>query len=398
MQASGSRVIGLCFLVAIIEGFDLQAAGVAAPLLAPAFGLGPAQMGVFFAMATLGLIVGALLGGRIADRWGRKAGLVLALATFGVFSIATAFTWDLTSLCVARCLTGIGLGAALPNIIAIAAESVPAKRTSTAVAVMYAGFPIGGALAALTSVLNLHGGWTTVFLVGGVAPVVVAPLLIWLLPTMTSDKSLEPGAPSEPLKALFGPSQALPTLALWLAFFFSLLVLYLLLNWLPALLIERGADRTAAGGVQIAFNLAGAVTSLFIGRAMDRFSRKLVVTVTFGALIVALLSLSLVSSLTMVLISAVLIGGAVLGVQAILYGLAPAQYPSAVRGTGVGAAVAVGRLGSIAGPLLAGMLVAAGATGGSVFLSIVPIAALGGAATLWLICSRALPSPIDKNS
>jgi len=263
---------------------------------------------------------------------------------------------------------------------------------------MYAGFPIGGALAALTSVLNLHGGWTTVFLVGGVAPVVVAPLLIWLLPTMTSDKSLEPGAPSEPLKALFGPSQALPTLALWLAFFFSLLVLYLLLNWLPALLIERGADRTAAGGVQIAFNLAGAVTSLFIGRAMDRFSRKLVVTVTFGALIVALLSLSLVSSLTMVLISAVLIGGAVLGVQAILYGLAPAQYPSAVRGTGVGAAVAVGRLGSIAGPLLAGMLVAAGATGGSVFLSIVPIAALGGAATLWLICSRALPSPIDKNS
>ena len=253
----------LCFLVATIEGFDLQAAGVAAPLLAPAFKLGPAQMGLFFSAATIGLIVGALLGGRVADRVGRKPGLIVALALFGIFSIATAFAWSFPSLVVWRFLTGVGLGGALPNLIAVAAETSTPSRTSSRVAAMYAGMPIGGGVAGLVSLLEWHGGWSTIFLVGGAAPLVVTPLLVRFLPAVPL--STGTGASSMRLRAahaLFGQTRWITTLLLWAGFFLSLLVLYLLLNWLPALLVSRGIDRRGASTVQIVFNLAGAAGSI----------------------------------------------------------------------------------------------------------------------------------------
>ncbi|WP_223252189.1 MFS transporter [Paracoccus mutanolyticus] len=125
----GGRALTLAFLAAVIEGFDLQAAGVAVPKLAPAFGLTPQQIGLFFSAATFGLIFGALAGGRIADAWGRRTGLVIALVAFGVFSIATAYTATFEQLVVMRFLTGVGLGGALPNLVNIAAESTdPANR------------------------------------------------------------------------------------------------------------------------------------------------------------------------------------------------------------------------------------------------------------------------------
>ena len=154
----GGRALTLAFLAAVIEGFDLQAAGVAVPKLAPAFGLTPQQIGLFFSAATFGLIFGALAGGRIADAWGRRTGLVIALVAFGVFSIATAYTTTFEQLVVMRFLTGVGLGGALPNLVNIAAESTDPANRGKAVSIMYAGIPLGGAIASGVSMLGLHGG------------------------------------------------------------------------------------------------------------------------------------------------------------------------------------------------------------------------------------------------
>ncbi|MEI9852473.1 MAG: 3-(3-hydroxy-phenyl)propionate transporter MhpT [Sphingomonas sp.] len=376
----------LCFLVSMIEGFDLQAAGVTAPRLAPALGIGSGNMGLFFSAATIGLIVGALIGGRLADRIGRRSGLLLALTAFGVCSIATAFAWNFPSLFAFRFLTGVGLGGALPNLIAIAAET-NRGRASSAVAAMYAGMPAGGAVAALLSVLDAHGPWQLIFVIGGVAPLIVAPFVLFLLPALRIRRSGAGGSDlHRTVRALFGPGQWQRTIALWIGFFFALVVLYLLLNWLPVLLVARGMGPTQAGTVQIVFNVAGSAGSLLAGWGMEGARRRHTVLICFGGVIVALTALALTpANFVLVLVAGAVVGGTVMGTQAILYGLAPAQYPVEVRGTGVGAAVAVGRLGSVAGPLLAGLLLAAGKDSAQILMGIAPIAILGGLATLYLV-------------
>lgn len=168
LRPGGGRALALAFLAAVIEGFDLQAAGVAVPKLAPAFALSPQQIGAFLSSATIGLILGALAGGRIADVWGRRTGLVLSLITFGFFSVMTIFVSTYEQLLILRFLTGVGLGGAFPNMLNIAAESVEQNARGRAVAVVYAGVPLGGAVASGVSMLGLHGGdWHTIFLVGG---------------------------------------------------------------------------------------------------------------------------------------------------------------------------------------------------------------------------------------
>lgn len=385
----GGRALTLAFLAATIEGFDLQAAGVAVPKLAPAFGLSPQQIGLFFSAATFGLIFGALAGGRIADAWGRRMGLLLALLTFGVFSIATAFTSTFEQLLVMRFLTGVGLGGALPNLVNIAAESAAPQNRGKAVAIMYAGVPLGGAIASGVSMLGLHGGdWHSIFLIGGILPLLLAPFIHFLLPPLAVVKA-EAQSAAGAFARVFAPGTLTVTLALWISFFLGLLVVYLLLNWMPQLLVSRGLERNQASLVQILFNLGGVAGSLIGGRMLDRARPALPVGACFAAAAAALLMLGLLpANLGLMLAGGALVGGAILCVQAILYGVAPQCYPYEVRGTGVGVAVAVGRLGSIAGPLLAGALVARGSTPSDVMFALVPITLAAGATTLLLLARR----------
>lgn len=176
-----ATTLGLCFIVALLEGLDLQSIGVAAPRMAREFGLSVGQMGLAFSAGTFGLLPGAMLGGRLADRIGRKRVLILATALFGVFSIATAQVWDFASLLVIRVATGIGLGGAMPNLIALCAEAVPPRLRNTAVSVMYCGIPFGGAIAAVVGLLSAGDtGWRHIFYVGGFGPLLVVPLLLTL--------------------------------------------------------------------------------------------------------------------------------------------------------------------------------------------------------------------------
>ncbi|EFB2833890.1 3-(3-hydroxy-phenyl)propionate transporter MhpT [Escherichia coli] len=357
--SSSSRLmltIGLCFLVALMEGLDLQAAGIAAAGIAQAFALDKMQMGWIFSAGILGLLPGALVGGMLADRYGRKRILIGAVALFGLFSLATAMAWDFPSLVFARLLTGIGLGAALPNLIALTSEAAGSRFRGTAVSLMYCGVPIGAALAATLGFAGANLAWQTVFWVGGVVPLILVPLLMRWLPESAVFAGEKQAA--SPLRALFAPATATATLLLWLCYFFTLLVVYMLINWLPLLLVEQGFLPSQAAGVMFALQMASG--TLMLGALMDKLRPMTMSLLIYSGMLASLLALGTVSSFSGMLLAG---GGAGLfatGGQSVLYALAPLFYSTQIRATGVGTAVAVGRLGAMSGPLLAGKMLALG--------------------------------------
>ena len=387
--AEMARTAVLCFLAALAEGFDIQSMGVAAPQMGPALGVTREELGPVFSASILGLLAGALLIGRVADIVGRKWTLIASLVTFGVFSIATAHAWDLQSLLIARVLTGLGLGGAMPNLIALSAESAPPERRAGLVTLMTSGLPFGGAVA---GGIAAAWDWQIIFYAGGIAPLAVATAMVFLLPESREFLAAKGGNgnPREGvLAALFGGGRAGASLLLWIAFFFTLLVLYMLLNWLPTLMGSRGISPQHASIVALLFNLGGGGGTLALGLLLDRGRRRLVLASTYAGMGAALAWLAVVEAdLLQAGLAGFTAGIFVIGAQLVLYGIAPNYYPASIRGTGVGAAVAFGRLGAIAGPLLAAALLAAGGDERSVLMSILPMVAIGGAAALLLLTRR----------
>ncbi len=354
--------IGLCFLVALIEGVDLQSAGIAGPQLSKEYGLGPDSMGSIFGAALFGLMPGAYIGGRGADRLGAKPVLIGSVLLFGVFSFFTAHAWSYSSLLAARFLTGVGLGAALPIIISVAASVVSEGKRSGAVTLTYAGAPLGGALAAYIGISDVGENWRSIFYFGGVAPLLIAAALAYGMPNTKPDPHHARNStfPTSDQKGLFSNGRALPTLLLWLACFFTLTVLYLLMNWLPSLLASQGYSRLDAGWVQILFNLGGVCGSCIIGQMMNRGRAGLAVSITYLGMLASLAGLGLAPTFALMLLVGFTAGCCAIGGQSLLYALSPTLYPPSARATGIGASVAVGRLGSVAGPLVAGFMLSGG--------------------------------------
>ncbi|EEA04671.1 major facilitator superfamily MFS_1 [Burkholderia sp. H160] len=394
--SSTALTLALCFLVAVLEGIDLQSTGVAAPRMAHEFGLSVSQLGLAFSAGMFGLLPGAMIGGRLADKIGRKRVLMISMVVFGVFSIATAQVWSFESLLIARVLTGIGLGGAMPNLIALSSEAVDPRHRNTAVSVMYCGMPLGGALAALIGVLSAgNTAWRHIFYVGGAGPLIIIPLLMALLPesrefaigsrdTTTADTPL-----LSTREALFGEGRAAATIGIWISFFCTLIVLYFLLNWLPSLTVGRGMSRSQAGIAQIFFNVGSVIGVLGIGVLMDRFRQALSVTAIYACIVGALIALSQVASIETLSVAVLFAGMGVVGAQSMLYALSAASYPTSVRGTGVGAAVAVGRVGSIVGPVAAGQLLSMGKSSALVIGASVPVTIIAAITALLVIRSNA---------
>jgi AAHS family 3-hydroxyphenylpropionic acid transporter len=376
--------VALCFLVAVVEGFDIQAMGVAAPRLAPQFGFNPQQMGWIFAISNIGLVIGASLGGWLADKVGRKPVFIAAVVSFGIFTLLTSLVGTFGALFAVRFCAGLGFGAALPNMMALAAEvSVPEKRASTA-AVMFCGMPVGGGTSALMTQLLPPGfEWQVLFEIGGILPLLLAPAIYFLMPE-TLVKSARGARRTSVFEALFGDGRAPVTLLLWLAFLPTLLILYLILNWLPTLVVANGLDRAVAPQASLAFNWASVVGALVFGWAVDRMDTRWPMLLAYLGLIVSLIALSVSKGLASTLFLSGAAGFFLLGANYALYGVAATYYPQNVRGTGSGASVAVGRVGSIFGPLLAGVLLGSGTSAAGVVQYMVPVAAVAGVALLGL--------------
>jgi AAHS family 3-hydroxyphenylpropionic acid transporter len=377
-----------CVLVALCEGIDLQAAGVAAAGISAQFKPTPDQFGTFFSSSTLGLFFGAIIGGWLADRIGRKKVLVTSIALFGLFSLLTSFAIDVPTLIWARGLTGLGLGGALPMLLAIVTESSAEKEKSASLTTVYAAMPLGGAGASLLSLLIAASNWRVIFIVGGVLPLILAPLMAIGLPESAEFKraqqtpdTLTAGS----FFALFGEGRARPTLLLWASFLLELLFLYLLLNWLPTLLVGDGFTRAQAAGAQIGFNMGGVFTAVLIGYMLGGRLRNFAIVFTFVVLPILLVGLARSPAQFPIVASMVfLLGCAVLAAQAFLYAMAPIAYPTRIRGMGVGAAVAFGRIGAIVGPKLGGALKAAGHAPSRLLMDLLPIVIVGSVCALWL--------------
>ncbi|MED8708675.1 MFS transporter [Escherichia coli] len=343
-SSSSSRLmltIGLCFLVALMEGLDLQAAGIAAGGIAQAFALDKMQMGWIFSAGILGLLPGALVGGMLADRYGRKRILIGSVALFGLFSLATAIAWDFPSLVFARLMTGVGLGAALPNLIALTSEAAGPRFRGTAVSLMYCGVPIGAALAATLGFAGANLAWQTVFWVGGVVPLILVPLLMRWLPESAVFAGEKQAAP--PLRALFAPETATAT--------------------------------------------------LMLGALMDKLRPVTMSLLIYSGMLASLLALGTVSSFNGMLLAGFVAGLFATGGQSVLYALAPLFYSSQIRATGVGTAVAVGRLGAMSGPLLAGKMLALGTGTVGVMAASAPGILVAGLAVFILMSRRSRMQP-----
>jgi MFS transporter, AAHS family, 3-hydroxyphenylpropionic acid transporter len=381
--------LAICTGAALVEGFDNQSMGVAGPRVIAEFGLSAAQAGVVFSAATIGLFLGAATGGRLADLWGRKRTLGMSLLIFGICSLATALSDGPKSLFAARLITGIGLGGAMPNFISLSSESAHPDRRISAVTLVMAGMPFGGAIAACVA-LGAHWGWSwhSIFYAGGVAPILLAALLFYVLPDASRPRV--DGRPAaerldKVTTVLFGGDRARTTLLLWIAFFFTQLILLLMLNWLPSLVKDLGFTRDQASMTSICFNLAGSLGAGLLGLLHAGEKRRRWVAVTYTGMALALAALASVgSNFVLAALACALAGIFIVGAQLVLFALAPLYYATPIRGTGVGAAVALGRLGSVVGPLFAGGLLAGGGGSAAVLLAIVPFVAIGGSAAFAL--------------
>jgi AAHS family 3-hydroxyphenylpropionic acid transporter len=380
-RINSSLVVAICFFIAALEGYDIQAFGIAAPQFAPLLHLNPGQMGWAGSATMAGLMLGALGGGWIADRVGRRPVLAVAVAAFGLFSVATALSNSFETLTLARFLTGVGFGGAMPNLIAIATEISPVSRRAATTTSMFCGLPAGGSLVAL---IAHHGqqmmDWRLIFLIGGALPLLLTPVILLLLPETRPTHA--PDADRRVVAGVFAKGRAIPTLLIWVVFGLDLLVTYLLLNWLPTLVVAKGFTPAEGATASLWFNGFSIVGALVLGWLADRIGFRWPATLMFLALAGALYGLAHAAGLPLILVWAAASGFMVVGGLYVLYALAPIYYPTPIRAAGAGAAIAVGRLGSIAGPILAGNLRADGYSPDQVFAAMIP-AALIAAAAVW---------------
>ncbi len=395
--ATSSRstlIVALCCLAGVGEGFDLQAPGVTLPVLGPLFHLATgegqgffagflSQKSLFLSMSTFGLMFGSVIGGRASDLVGRKWTAIVSICVFAALSALTAHAVSADTLLAARFVTGLGLGAALPNLIALVTEGAPAGRRNTAVGFLYASMPLGGALVSLSSYgLATPEHWRTIYYLGGLLPLLAALGLLLGVPDMRPQAA---GGPKPSIAfALFGQGRASPTLVLWLCFLSAMIIQYVLLGWLPSLLIAKGLPKPQASIVQLGFNVFGAAGGIVTGLLIDRPSAIKATAAVFAGCIVSLALLAAApASLGVSFVVGSLVGFAIAGVLTIVYALGPRIYPGPVRGSGVGFAVAAGRVGSSVGPLLAGAMLGAGGSATRVLAVMVPLMIVSGAAALW---------------
>ena len=392
----------LCGLVLVLDGFDAQTAGAMGAAISEGLHIPLKSMGYVFSASLFGLMIASMAAGPIADRWGRKWPVIASVLTFAVFSLLTARAVSYDALLVFRFLTGLGLGGAMPTVVSIACEYSPKRLERTIVAMLFTGMAFGNFICGLLGAQMLpRWGWRSVFYVGAFVPLAFALLLIAVLPesirflagrgadpkrlgqiaarlvpqttrdTIAVSEPREPRGGGQPVVRLFTDGRATATVLLWIPFFMNLLLLYFMINWLPALLRQSGTSISLGVRAVMTFSLGGIAGSLAEGPLIDSFGPFPMLLSEFlvCAALIGSLAYTITSVLWLLFGIIFVLGFCVTGAQAGINALAASFYPTSIRSTGVGWALGVGRIGSIVGPIIAGGLLSLRWTPQRIFLA-----------------------------
>lgn len=362
-KAQKILTIFLCFWVAFFEGFDFQAPGIAAKGIAASFSLDQIQMGYVFSLGVFGMLFGAFFGGRIADYLGQKKVLMLSVTIFGLFMSLTAIAPSIEVLYAARFFTGLGLGAAMPTMISVVGDEATEANRGKLNSLMYCGLPVGAIFVAGLAMLLPEIQWQTLFLIGGLTPLALIPLMAFILkdkPKVNAEVPVSGEAVPGMAEVLFKQRQYKNTVPLWVGFFFTLMINYILISWLPNLLMEQGLQKQQAFLVMLVFQVGAVIGTLSLGYLLDRLKLWQMATIIYSGLFVALVLLFTTTSIPLLILAGVMGGIFSTGGQFILYGISPIFYSGAGKVTGVGSAISLGRLGAMTGPLLTGKILALG--------------------------------------
>ena len=377
-------IFSLCFFIVLLDGFDTAAIGYIAPSLIKEWGVSRLALAPVLSAALFGLAAGALSAGPLADRLGRKLVLVVSVSLFAVACLGSAFAGDLSQLVVLRFITGIGLGAAMPNAVTLMSEYCPDQRRGVLTNAMFSGFPLGAAFGGFLAAWIIPiWGWRGVLVLGGGVPLVLVILLIVFLPesvrymvsrsqpieriravmSRISASAHDAGgffltevkqstAGKNGLGVVLSRPYAIGSFMLWLTYFMGLVIFYALINWMPILFKDAGIAAKDATLISALFPLGG-VGAIFFGWLMDRFNGNRIIAIGYALTALAIFSIGQVAGNVGLLVVVVFLAGAIMNTaQSSMPALAASYYPTPGRATGVAWMLGIGRFGGIAGSFL----------------------------------------------
>jgi MFS transporter, AAHS family, 4-hydroxybenzoate transporter len=419
------RAFVLCAAVLFVDGFDVQGITYVASTITREWGLVRGDLWPALTFGLVGVMFGAMLLAPLADRIGRRSVIVWSCVAFGVCTLLTLVVDSLWPLVAVRFLTGLGLGAALPNAIGLASEYAPHKRRALAVMFVGSGISLGAIAAGMTAArLVAPFGWHAMFVVGGILPLLLAVVLARFLPEsirfsasvpsrqaeakrllrnikpeLGADADIEivsndPEAGHASVRDLFKDDRGVATVCLWVTFFMSLLNVYLAINWLPTSLAASGFTDPQAAEITTLYHVGGVIGTYAIGLLMDRLGAHRMVLVALLLAAIGFYTFATTTGLAQWPTTAILMlaGVGVIGAQVGATALAAMTYPVAMRATGLGWALGVGRVGSIVGPTIGGLMIATASDPRSVYLGcLLPV--LVGMAAVALLQRRSAPVP-----
>lgn len=380
-------ILAWCALIIIFDGYDLAVAGVAMPAIMSDMGVSPTQAGFMASSALFGMSFGAIFLGTLSDRIGRRWVIAICLALFSVFTAAAGLTKDPVIFGVMRFLAGLGIGGVMPNVIAEMSEYAPRRIRATLITLMMCGYAVGGILAAwLGKEMIVQYGWQSVFY-AALAPIVLIPFILRSLPEsmpyllkagrLDALKSIaarlhpaNPPSPSAtftlpeesradkaPVHHLFSEGRGMGTIMLWVTYFMCLFMIYALSTWLTKLMAQAGHSLGSAMTFMMVLNFGSIVGALGGGWLADRFRIKyvLIVMCLLAFASITLLGQPLPTALLYLVVG--LAGATTIGTQTVTHACTGQFYPMAIRSTGLGWALGIGRVGAIIAPVLIGVLV-----------------------------------------
>ena len=406
-------IFAMCFVIVLLDGFDTAAIGFIAPSLLGEWGISKPALAPVLSAALFGLACGALASGPLSDRFGRRAMLVGSVLLFGVTCLGSAFSTSIGELTWLRFITGVGLGAAMPNAVTMMGEFCPDRNRATVINLMFCGFPLGAACGGFLAAWMIpHFGWRSVLMLGGITPLVLAVPLFLRMPesvrymvanhrpveriraalarispdaakaqvfTMTEHA---PQTQSKGLGVVLSPMYLVGSVMLWVAYFMGLVIFYASINWMPLLLKDAGLTASSATLISALFPLGG-VGAVLSGMLMDRFNANRIIAACYVLTALSVWLIGQAAGNVALLVLVVFVAGVLMNTaQSSMPALAAAFYPTQGRGTGVAWMLGIGRFGGIAGSFLVAELARRHFTFAGIFATVAVAGLVAGAALL----------------